>query len=318
MPRKPRMWTSDVVYELTLRCEHRMFLLKPDEDIENIMGSTLGRALNFYPIKLHSFDTNINHFHCLFSLAPDQIENASNFLRYFNGQSAKQLNIHHGRRKGHVWSSRARVIPIVDDAAVLQRLAYAASNVVKDGMVEKANNWPGFSTFDQLARGERQTLKYLDRTAWNKAGGWWAGIPKDKFIREVSVQVEPIPGWEDMKPHQRQTKFRHLVKDKENELAQIREQEQKPILSKLGLMRTSPFDAPVNKKKSRPMPKCHAGTAEKMREYIEEVLKPFWKAYYQASALFLSGRIDIEFPQGSIQPPITTIYTASRLKTRLI
>ncbi|MCP4614301.1 MAG: hypothetical protein GY845_36915, partial [Planctomycetes bacterium] len=246
-----------------------------------------------------------------------QINNASHFLRHFNGQCAKQLNIHL-KRTGRVWSSRAKVIPVIDDDAVLQRLAYSACNVVKDGMVEKASHWPGFSTFDQLARGKLQTFKHFDKTAWNKAGGWMKKIPKDKYIHPVSVETSALPAWENMKPHQQQAMFRRLVKDKENELARIRKQEQKSVLGKLGLMRTSPSDTPISDKKNTPMPKCHASTVEKMREYIEEVLKPFWRAYYQASALFLSGRIDIEFPQGSIQPPITTIYTASRLKTASI
>jgi len=43
--RKPRLWSPGIVYELTLRTEHRMFLLKPDFDTKNILGSSLGRAL---------------------------------------------------------------------------------------------------------------------------------------------------------------------------------------------------------------------------------------------------------------------------------
>jgi REP element-mobilizing transposase RayT len=290
-----------------------MFMLKPDGIIENIMGSVLGRALKLYPVKIHSFDTNINHFHCLFSAAPEQVQNISKFLRYLNGQSAKQLNLHYGR-KGRVWSSRARVIPVVDDDAVVQRLAYAACNVVKDGMVEKASLWPGFSTHDQLAHGKRQTFTYLDRTAWWQAGGGWEKVPKEKYMRQVTVETSPLPGWEDLKPHERQARYRRLVKDQEKELKGLREKERRQVMGRKGLMETDPFATPTSPKKPTPMPKCHASTKENRKSFIEEVLKPFWEAYFRASALFLDGIIDIEFPQGSIPPPITTIYTRSRLR----
>jgi len=57
--RKPRLWSPGIVYELTLRTEHRMFLLKPDIDTKNILGSSLGRALKRFPVQLHAFDSNI-------------------------------------------------------------------------------------------------------------------------------------------------------------------------------------------------------------------------------------------------------------------
>ena len=313
MGRKPRFWTTGIVYELTPRCEHQLFLIRPDEHIENIMGSVLGRALLHYPVKLHSFDTNINHFHCLFSLAPDQIGNASRFLRYLNGQSAKQINIHL-KRNGRVWSSRSRIVPIVDDEAVITRLIYAACNVVKDGMVEKASHWPGFSTYEQLAKGKRQIFKYLDKTAWWKAGGWYEKVPKDKYIRQVSVEASPLPGWEDVSPHKRQSKYRNLVRNHEKELKEHRDEYGRPVLGKYGLIRTDPFDAPTSPRKPTPMPKCHASSKEIRKSFINEVLKPFWRAFFQASVLFLDGIINIEFPEGSIPPPITTIYTRSRLR----
>jgi len=308
MARKPRLWDENIVLEMTLRVDNRMFLLNPNPEIENIIGSVLARAVKRYPVRIHSFDTNINHFHCLFSAAPGQVHNISPFLQYLNGQLAKQLNIYY-EREGRVWSSRARVIPVVDDDAVLQRLAYCACNVVKDNLVEKVSQWPGFSTYQQLAYGKRQTFCYLDRTAWHKAG-----IPKQKYMRQVTLEISPLPGWEDMKPHDRQSKCRRLIKDMEHHYREIREQEGHRVRGKDGLMEIDPFDRPDKEKEKTPIPKCHASTKEKRDEYIEEVLKPFWEAYGTASALYLDGLIDTEFPPGSIPPPITTIYAKSRLR----
>ena len=82
------MWEQNVVYELTLRIENRMFMLNPNPEIENIIGAVLGRAIKRYPVQIHSFDTNINHFHCLFSATPGQVHNISPFLQYLSGSIA--------------------------------------------------------------------------------------------------------------------------------------------------------------------------------------------------------------------------------------
>jgi len=310
--RKPRLWKTDTVYELTLRTEHRMFLLKPDIDTKNILGSSLGRALKRHPVRLHAFDSNVNHFHCLFSLSSDQVPNASLFLRYLHGQTAKQLNLHY-KQTGRVWSSRGRIIPIADENALISQLLYAATNVVKDGMVAKASQWPGFSTYEQLAHGKRQTFTYLDRTAWWKAGGGWLNIPKTKFMREVSVEVSPLPGWEQLPSHERQSRYRRMVREKEAEIRANREIEGRPVIGKAALMRIDPRSSPGTEKKATPMPKCHASSKESRDSFIKEVLKPFWDKYREASGRFRSGDYGVEFPLGSIPPPIPTVRVAPRL-----
>ena len=306
MARKPRLWSTGLCYELTLRTEHQMFLLKPEPEITNILGSCLGRALKKHPVRIHAFFSNINHFHCIFSLAQDQIGNASLFLRYLHGQSAKQLNLHY-KRKGRVWSSRGRVIPIADENALIGRLLYAATNVVKDGLVEKASHWPGCSTYDQMAHGTRQIFTYIDRTRWWLAGGWWKKIPMEKFIRHIEVEISPLPGWEHLPSYESQSRFRRLIKEKEQELAEIREREGRPALGKAGLMRVDPKSSPESPKKPTPMPKCHASTQESREAFINDVLKPFWDKYRKASGQFLDGDYGVEFPQGSIPPPIPTV-----------
>jgi len=309
MARKPRFWSTDFPYELTLRTEHRMFLLKPDPDTHNILGSCLGRALKRYPVRIHAFFSNVNHFHCIFSLAPDQVPHASLFLRYLHGQTGKQLNIHY-KRTGRVWSSRGHVIPIVDQDTLLSRLLYAATNVVKDSLVEKTSHWPGFSTWDQLAHGSRQAFTYLDRTAWWQAGGWWRRIPKEKFIRTVDVVTSPLPGWEHLAPHERQCRFRRLVREKEQEFAEVRDREGRKVLGKGGLLGIDPKSSPEIPKKSTPMPRCHAGSKEIREAFIRDVLKPFWDRYREASGKFRSGNYSAEFPLGSIPPPIHTARVA--------
>ena len=108
MGRRIRIWKPGALYHVTLQCIDRMFLLKPSDELNRIVGASLGRALSRYPVMLHSATTNINHMELVFSLNNDELNNASPFLQLFECMVAKALNRRYGR-EGHFWSSRARV-----------------------------------------------------------------------------------------------------------------------------------------------------------------------------------------------------------------
>jgi len=87
----------------------------------------------------------------------------------------------------------------------------------------------------------------------------------------------------------------------------LREVEGRPAMGRAALMRTNPLSKPESEKKSTPMPHCHASSKESRDSFINDVLKPFWKAYKEASAQFLSGVLTVEFPFGSIPPPLVNV-----------
>jgi len=75
-------------------------------------------------------------------------------------------------------------------------------------------------------------------------------------------------------------------------------------------MRMDPRSSPDTEKKSTPMPHCHASSKESRNSFINDVLKPFWKSYKEASGRFLSGILTVEFPFGSIPPPLVNVRVA--------
>ena len=98
-----------------------------------------------------------------------------------------------------------------------------------------------------------------------------------------------------------------MVREKETEIQTTREREGRPVVGKAALLRTDPLSKPETEKKSTPMPHCHASTKESRKNFIDDVLKPFWEAYKEASAQFLAGLLTVEFPFGSIPPPLVNV-----------
>ena len=285
-----------------------MFLLKPSDEVNRIVGASLGRSLSRHPVMLHSATTNINHMELVFSLNCDHLHNASPFLQLFQCIVAKELNRHYGR-EGHFWSSRARVEEIISDGKAEALLGYGACNVVKDGLVEKAAHWKGFSTIEALSWGKPLEFEYIDRTLWWKLGADHREVDPSKYTKQVSIELKPLAGWEKLPVAARQERFRQIVRDHEILAAEARRAE--GIVKVKGMAeieQESPFSKPQHQRKKSPEPLCHAETEEE-REIYEAEYREIVKAHRLASAAYRSGCYEVEFPTGTFRPPLVTVYT---------
>ncbi|MCP4604566.1 MAG: hypothetical protein GY847_29265 [Proteobacteria bacterium] len=307
MARRIRVWRENKMFHATYECVDRMFLLKPSGKVNNIIGASLGRALNKHPVRLHSVTTNINHLEIVFSLGPYQQDNASRFLQCFAGLAARGLNRLCGR-EGHFWAGRARVEEIISDSKAEKLLGYGACNTVKDGLVDKASHWKGFSTNDALGKGKRLLYDYVNRTKWWRCGADHKEVDPKKYTEQVEIVVYPLPSWIGYSVDKRQSRFRAIVRDHE-ELARL-ERKVEGITRVKGMERInkeSPFSKPKNPRRRTPQPLCHADTKEEYRAYEAEY-KEIVKVHRTASAAYRSGYYDTEFPPGTFRPPLVTIY----------
>jgi REP element-mobilizing transposase RayT len=286
-----------------------MFLLKPSRDVNNIIGACLGRALEEHPLMLHSVTTNINHMELIFSIGEGQADNVSRFLREFAGPAARDLNRFYGR-EGHFWSARARVEEITSDNQAEKLFGYGACNAVKDGLVERARHWKGFSSTEALSRGGKLKFEYVNRTLWWKSGAGRKAVDPSKYTKQTEIILHPLPSWAGLPEHARQTRFRHIVSDREQQ-AQL-ERAAEGITSVMGMPkieRLSPFAKPSRPRKRTPQPLCHADTREEYEAYEAEY-KEVAQAHRKASAAFLSGNFNAVFPPGTFRPPLVTVATA--------
>jgi hypothetical protein len=118
VPSQIRWVQPNQVYETTLRTVDRQFSFKPNQhsknpllaessplnaldpnndiipepSILNIIGAAVGRALEQYPVQLHSFESNISHLHEVFSVTEEQRDNLPGFLRTVHSLIARGVN----------------------------------------------------------------------------------------------------------------------------------------------------------------------------------------------------------------------------------
>lgn len=307
MARRIRIWKERGLYHGTLQCIDRMFLLNPSNTLNNTIGACLGRAQRKFPIRLHSLTTNINQLEFIFSIGMGQLQYVSLFLQFFAGLVARELNRVY-KREGHFWAGRARVEEFISDSQGEKFLGYGAFNVVKDGLVEKAYHWKGFSTNEALARGKKFFLSYLDRTLWWKNRLKVKQVYPSKYTVQVEVKVYPLPSWRRYPVHRRQAMFRRIIRDWEQAAREERTAEGKGGVKGMArISKESPFDKPQNPREKTPQPLCHADTVEDYKQY-EEAYSKIMAAYRLASADYRNGAFEVEFPPGTFRPRLSDAY----------
>jgi hypothetical protein len=304
----PRWFRANRAYSQTQRTVDRQFLLRPSKAIRNIIGASAARAQRTHPVKIYWLEANINHEHigiAALSDSPEHLNNLVKFKRTYHRLLAEEVNRLHGR-DGALFSSRAHITECVDDESIEQQFFYALTNPVKDGLVDRVVQWDGLSSYGALARGETESFVYYDRTAWNKAGGKRGKRPLQAFARSVSIVYSPLPAWEGMPAGQRETHIRREIRGMEKAFREERELAGRGCVGPARLEKTDPRDRPAQLPVRTPKPLCHAASAEAARAYNEE-FREFLKSYGKASVLYRSGMFDVEFPAGSIKPPLLDV-----------
>ena len=307
MANRPRWFKARSAYSAVQRTVDRQFLFKPDETTRNIIGSAAGRALEKFPVKIYWLDFNINHKHSSFaplSDSPEHIQNLVKFQQMFNSLVARGLNKHFGR-EGALYSTRNRITEVVDDASLEQQLIYAVTNPVKDGLVERAAHWKGFSSYKQLATGEVERFQYVDWATWYREGKR-KKKPPQAFVKIVEVKLTPIPSWEGMSEDKRQARFRRLIREDEQRCKEGLEGEGRGVMGPMKLAKLDHRERPKSPAKRTPQPLCHSSTAEGAKKY-EKTWRAFLDQYYSASKMWLKGEYGVEFPLGSFKPPLIRV-----------
>jgi REP element-mobilizing transposase RayT len=135
------------MYMLTRRCTQRQFLLRPDPQTNNAFIYCLAEAAARFDIEVILPVAMSNHHH---TNLYDRYGNVIEFVEHFHKMLAKCMNAFRGRWE-NFWSSESvSIVRLVDVADAIDKIVYAATNPVKDGLVERAQDWPGVNGLSAL------------------------------------------------------------------------------------------------------------------------------------------------------------------------
>lgn len=152
----PREIIPGRFYMVTRRCTQRQFLLRPDDDTNNAFIYCLAEAAQRFEIHILLPMAMSNHYH---AIVFDPLGNLPRFTEHFHKMFAKCQNVLRRRWENFWASEQVCVVHLVDYEAVLDKLVYAATNPVKDGLVARACDWPGVNGLGALLSGQPLTAR---------------------------------------------------------------------------------------------------------------------------------------------------------------
>lgn len=196
--------------EVTTRTQHGRLLLRPHPNLREIVHGVLARAQRLYLSAPSPGDAGLcgfcflsNHYHLL--LRVRDARQLANFMRYVNSNLAREVarsvDWHH-----HVWARRYRAIVVSEEPeAQVGRLRYLLSQGVKEGLVERPEEWPGASSTLALLHDEPVEGLWFDRTKEYFARRRREDFERLRYASREALTLLPLPCWEGVVPEERRS-----------------------------------------------------------------------------------------------------------------
>ncbi|MFL5357718.1 transposase [Archangium sp.] len=305
-----RMFHEEGYYFVTSRCFQGRLLLRPSQEVNEVVGGVLARAVaqSAGTVRLHAFTFASNHFHLLVWAQGAAL---AGFMQYLRANLSRKV----GRLvdwSGGFWERRYSAEPVLDDAALVGRLRYVLAHGVKEGLVEKCSEWPGLTCLPQLLGPARRQFRWFNWTKrWSRrrseelaAGGGRFG---EECAEPVELEVAPLPCWRGLGEEERQRAVRALLHEVE---AEFRERG-KPALGARAVQAQHPHTRPERLERS-PRPLGHASRREALWE-LREQYRAFVAAFREAAARWLQGDFSARFPLFSFPPRVVPERVARTL-----
>jgi putative transposase len=279
----PREVVPGEFYMVSRRCTQRQFLLRPDPETNNAFTYCLADAANRYGVEVLLPVAMSNHHHTVIF---DRHGTVPEFNEHFHKMLAKCQNALRGRFENHWSSEQVNVVRLVDRADVIRKLVYAATNPVKDRLVERVHHWPGVDGLFALL--SQQPMRARRPKHFFRANG--------PMPEEVTLHLK-VPA-ELGDPDQLFQELRKQVAAVENAVALERARTGARVLGRRGVLRQSWRDSPAT-------PAPHRGlrptiAARSVWSRIEAILRnrEFLAAYRAARQRLSAGEAAI-FPPGT-------------------
>ena len=138
---------------ITRRCTQRQLLLRPDPETNQIFLYVLGLAAQRTGVAVILPSAQANHHH---AVTLDRSGRLPEFYEHLHKLVARAMNTHRRRFENFWASGQTSVVELVGVEDVIEKIVYAATNPVKDGLVARVHHWPGANGLRALL--ERRTI----------------------------------------------------------------------------------------------------------------------------------------------------------------
>jgi hypothetical protein len=212
---------------------------------------------------------------------------------------AKEVGRHH-RWQGPFWSRRYRSIVVADAESQASRLSYVLCQGLKEGLIDRADRWPGASTTAALMRGRPLHGVWYDRSRQLEARRRGARPDPLRTEQVYDVRVSQLPAFTDKPPEEYRRYICETVRQEERDVCADRARAGKTtVLGARRILEQDPHSCPLDTDRS-PAPLVHAASRV-VRAAFRAAYGAFVDAFRSAAACLRQGGA-AQFPDGAFPP----------------
>lgn len=221
-----------------------------------------------------------------------------------------------------MFRARCELTALPSPASQRKALAYVLSQGVKEGLVERPEQWPGAHCAKQLAYAKPRRGFWFDGTAYGRAldrfrarvRGGKPPVRKD-FERTTELHFDRLPALAHLSDADYQAYINTEIDNLVAAAADARKATGKTVLGRrkvceISRMHRSELPLPPWFEKRRKMIIWDDPSCPEARAY----LKRYWRfqdAFRRSSELYRSGILDAVFPPGAFRPPSLVLTAAA-------
>lgn len=299
----PRIESKDKASLATIRSRNSALWLINNKRLEEAILGYLAKFTHRYSAELYAFAIEGNHLH---SAANYPLGNRSHFQRDFNSCTARAVARHVPNYPGgSLWDRRYSNEFIPEPSDIEEYFFYIVLQPIKDGLVDRISEYPGYNCFHDAVNGIRRKFKVVNWAAYNERARWRKHVNIKDFIEVVELSYKRIPGYEALS----QAEYKKLMLKKlEERRVQLIKERAKPSVGTHALLSQKPGSLPKNSKTSTRLshrPRILCSDPER-RAFHKAWYFSVYFAFKEASLAFRAGDLNAIFPDGTYRPPLFT------------
>ena len=290
---QPRRHIPGQVTMLTRRCLERRYFLRPDDFINDVVAFELGKASNAHSQEVYAAVAMSNHVH--FGVGDTNAERSRLMQDSMSG-IARARNCDLGR-KGPFWGGTYGDTVLLNKNTIERKLLYIWLNPVRAGLVERAEDWPGFIILPK---------HWGKKIRIEKPGKFYGRRNPDV----VEFVPQPPPGYQDMALEEARAYFEELIRLAEDEIAAIRKElGLGSVTGADAVCRVDPDDKPTTEEPKRRINPRFATRDKALMASAKASYREFLDEYESQRQRWLQGKPGVAFPCGTValkrRAPIT-------------
>ncbi len=297
----PRIEDPDKVNFLTTRTVQSRLWFVNNQRLESTVLGLAAKFTHRYGVELYALAIEGNHIQGP-ALFPQG--NRASFMRDFNSGVARAVKLETSHGGGTVWDRRYsnEFLPAPED--VEEYFFYTVLQPVKDGLVDRISDYPGYNCFHDAIRGIERKFKIVRWAEYNTAVRRGRNPHVKDYTDIVILRYSRLPGYEQLSQDAYARLMQEKLEQRRVAIVESRRAQGLTCVGRATLIKTTPGSLPKSTKTSlrnshrpRILSVCPKRRAEGKAWYFDIYFK-----YKDASLRYRRREVGVIFPLGTYPP----------------